>query len=176
MLDALITHISYTLGREYGWWEIDIHGCYSLVKIVLRQFARARTIDEYDVKMLVYPVRVTSQINCGDVTMPWKTVLDDNCDMSDRWLFSEKMCVKDIKLRIRNKIIHLLPWTTILGSLVMRFTNDFVTRENHWQITSLVTQKSLFTVTHALFLIYSIWLLVETKLVGFFLFLCDLFV
>ena len=40
----------------------------------------------------------------------------------------------------------------------MRFANDFhsrdfVTRENHWQIASLVTKKSLFTVTHALFFI-----------------------
>ena len=93
----------------------------------LRQFARARTIDEYDVTMLVYPVCVTSQINCGDVTMPSqkKTVLDVNCDMSDRWLFSEILCVKDIKLRVRNKIIQSLPWITIFGSLVIRFTNDF---------------------------------------------------
>ena len=36
----------------------------------LRQFARARTIGEYDITMLVYPVRVSSQINCSDVTMP----------------------------------------------------------------------------------------------------------
>ena len=35
----------------------------------------------------------------------------------------------------------------------MIFTRDFVTRENHRQIASLVTQKSLFTVTHALFFI-----------------------
>ena len=38
----------------------------------------------------------------------------------------------------------------------MIFTRDFVTRENLWQIASLVTQKSLFTVTHALFFISSI--------------------
>ena len=37
--------------------------------------------------------------------------------------------------------------------LPMIFTRDFVTRENYWQIASLVTQKSLFTVTHALLLI-----------------------
>ena len=38
----------------------------------------------------------------------------------------------------------------------MQFANDFqiVTRENYWQIASLVTQKSLFTVTHALFFIH----------------------
>ena len=35
----------------------------------------------------------------------------------------------------------------------MIFTRDFVTRENHWQITPLVTKKSLFTITHALFFI-----------------------
>ena len=35
----------------------------------------------------------------------------------------------------------------------MIFTRDFVTRENHWRIASLVTPKSLFTVTHALFFI-----------------------
>ena len=35
----------------------------------LRQFARAGTIDEYDVTMLVSYIRVTSQINCGDVTI-----------------------------------------------------------------------------------------------------------
>ena len=35
----------------------------------LRQFARAITIDEYDVTMPVPPVRATSQINCDDVTI-----------------------------------------------------------------------------------------------------------
>ena len=38
----------------------------------------------------------------------------------------------------------------------MIFTRDFVTRENHCQITSLVTKKLLFTVTHALFFIYNL--------------------
>ena len=33
----------------------------------------------------------------------------------------------------------------------MIFAHDFVTRESHWQITSLVTKISLFTVTHASF-------------------------
>ena len=37
---------------------------------------------------------------------------------------------------------------------MMRFaTRDFVTRESYWQIASLMTQKLLFTVTHALFYI-----------------------
>ena len=32
-----------------GWWEINIHGCYSLVTIAFAP----RTIDEYDVTMLI---------------------------------------------------------------------------------------------------------------------------
>ena len=35
----------------------------------------------------------------------------------------------------------------------MILTRDFITCENHCQITSLMTKKSLFTVTHALFFI-----------------------
>ena len=64
--------IFYLLTRQAmntGWWEVDIHGCYSLVKITLGQFAHARTIGVYDVTMPVTSVRVTSQINCSDVTM-----------------------------------------------------------------------------------------------------------
>ena len=35
----------------------------------MRQFARAWTIDEYDVTMPVSYIRVTSQINCGDIAI-----------------------------------------------------------------------------------------------------------
>ena len=142
-----------------GWWEIDIHGCYSLVKIAFVQICACRN------NRRIW--RHNASISCSrDLTdqLWWhhnakseKTVLDDNCDMSDRWLFLEIFCVKDIKLLVRNKIIHSLPWITILGSLLMRFTNDFHSWLRHsWkslQIASLVTQKSLFTVTHALFFI-----------------------
>ena len=75
--------------------------------------------------------------------------------MSDRRLFVTEQCVHDKKLRVRNKIIHSLAWITIFGhswcDLPLIFSRDFVTRENHWQITPLVTKNSLFTVTHALF-------------------------
>ena len=37
------------------------------------------------------------------------------------------------------------------GDLPMIFTSDEVTSENHWQITSRVTKKSLFTLTNVLF-------------------------
>ena len=43
---------------------------------------------------------------------------------------------------------------TSWGYLPMIFTCDFVIRDNHWQVASFVTPKSLFTVTHALLYIY----------------------
>ena len=53
--------VSYTLSREYRVVRNQ--------RSPLHQFGHARTIDEYDVTMLVPRIRVTSQINCGDVTM-----------------------------------------------------------------------------------------------------------
>ena len=52
-------------------------------------------------------------------------------------------------------IMHELTVITILGhgwgDLPIIFTGDEVTSENHWQIASRVTQKSLFTTTNVLF-------------------------
>ena len=51
--------------------------------------------------------------------------------------------------------MHELLWITILGhewgDLPITFTSEEVTSENHWQITSRVTQKSLFMATNVLF-------------------------
>ena len=110
-----------------GWWEIDIHACYSLVKIAFAPICACknnRRIWRHNAS-ISRSRDVTEQLWWRHNAKSKKTVLDDICDMNDRWLFSEKMCVKDIQLRVRNKIIHSLPWITIFGSLVMRFTNDF---------------------------------------------------
>ena len=114
----------------------------------LRQFARARTIDEYDVTMLVSYIRVTSQINCGDVTILNQKSLSlattaksaiDNCFGEIERSGHQIACKK-------------------LNNTFITVNNDFrVTRENYWQIASLVTQKSLFTITHALFFICHIY-------------------
>ena len=58
--------------------------------------------------------------------------------------------------------MHELPWITIFGSRVRRFANNFtsdeVTSENHWQMASRVTHKSLFTVMNVLFyFLHAIW-------------------
>ena len=143
-----------------GWWEIDIHCCYSLVKIAFGPICackKNRQIWRHN----------ASISRSRDVTDPlwWRhnaksetTVLGDSCEMSDRWLVLAKLCVQDIKLCVRNKIIHSLPWITIFGSLVMRFANNFHSWLRHsWKsLANRLTRdpKSLFTVTHALFFIY----------------------
>ena len=62
--------ISYTLSHEYRGGEKSI---FTVViywwRSPSRQFAHVRTIEEYDITMPVLYVRVTSQINCGGVTM-----------------------------------------------------------------------------------------------------------
>ena len=49
-------------------------------------------------------------------------------------------------------------WGHEWGDLPIIFTSDEVTSENHWQIASRVTQKSLLMVTNALFyFLHTIW-------------------
>ena len=111
-----------------GWWEIDIHGCYSLVKIAFAPICACKNNQQI--------WRHNASISRSrDVTDPlrWRhnaksetTILGDSCEMSDRWLFLAELCVQGHKITcIRNKIIHSLPWMTIFGSLVMRFADDF---------------------------------------------------
>ena len=121
--------------------------------------------------MLVSRVRVTSQIHCGDVTMlnrkrpSLATVAKwaiDHC-------FSRIVCSghKIACKKWNNTFVTVIndflghSWCDLPMIFIrdepMIFTRDFVTRENHWQIASLVTQKSLFTViTHALFFIHNL--------------------
>ena len=62
-------YISYTLSRENRVVRYPYSWLLFTSKDRLRPFARARTIDEYGVTMPVSYIRVTSQINCGDVTI-----------------------------------------------------------------------------------------------------------
>ena len=110
-----------------GWWEIDIHGCYSLVKIAFAPICAC----ENNRRVWRHNASISRS---RDVTDPlwWRhnaksetTVPGGNCEMSNRWLFLAELCVQDIKQRVRNKIIHSLPWIMIFVSLVMRFANDF---------------------------------------------------
>ena len=60
------------------------------------------------------------------------TILGDDGKMSDPWLFIAELCVRNIKKRVRNKIIHSLLWTTIFWSLLCWFANDFHSWQNSW--------------------------------------------
>ena len=94
---------------------------------LLHQFARAMTIDEYDVIIPVSCVSMTSQIKCGDITMlsqkdrPWRYWRNEQSILRD-------LCVHDIKKRVRNKTIYSLAWITIFGHSrgepAMIFTSD----------------------------------------------------
>ena len=60
--------------------------------------------------------------------------------VSSWWLFWAGFCFQSMKSHIRNKIMYGLAWITNFGywwsDLPLIFTNDCVTRENQWQITS----------------------------------------
>ena len=81
-----------------GWWEIDIHGCYSLMKIVFVPIHAERTVEEYDITIPAPCVRVISQIIRGDVTMlsQKRPSFGDNSEMSEQWLFLVELCVRDM--------------------------------------------------------------------------------
>ena len=55
----------WILGAEKSIFTVVIHWWRSH----RRQFARARTVDDYDVTMVIPYLHETSQIDCGDVTM-----------------------------------------------------------------------------------------------------------
>ena len=65
---TFLTRYAVNTGRR----AIDIYGC----KLIFRQFAHARRIDENDVNIRVTHFRVTSRVTCNDVTYGWHTHTD----------------------------------------------------------------------------------------------------
>ena len=132
---------SYTLSREY--------------RVLRNRYSRLLFTSEdrlcANLCVLEQSMNITSQCQC--LAFAWRhrsTVMTSQCQVrKDRpwrqWRNRRSMIVCSGTVCSRYKIA----W----GVLPMIFTRDFVTRENHWQITPLVAKKSLFTVTHALFFI-----------------------
>ena len=151
-------HISYTLSRENRVVIIEIHGCYSLLKIAFVPICTCknnRRIWRHNAS--IAPSRdVTDQLRWRHNAMLEKTVLSDNGKMSDRWLFvSWMVCPR-----------HKIAWKKEDTTFVTVNDDFLVTREVICQWFSLVTfchswkslvshptrdQKLLFTVAHALF-------------------------
>ena len=114
-----------------GWWEIDFHGCYPQVKIVFAPVCackNSRRIWRHNASTPP-PRDVTEQLWWRHNAGSEETVLGDNGEISDRWLFVTELCVEN--MCVRNTIIHSLPWITIFLSLVRRFGNDFHSRLGH---------------------------------------------
>ena len=111
------------------WEEIDVRGCYSLVKITFAPICAENTLDESDATMLVPHVHMTSQINCGDIKMlSQKRSSYEQKSRNQRSVigFSRIVCSGHKRVRNKkNKKIHSLPGITIFWSLVTRFAIDF---------------------------------------------------
>ena len=87
------------LALNTGWWEIDINGCYSLVKIAFAQISMCknnRRIWRHNAS--------SSRLREVTYALWWlhyarseMTVHGNSCEMSDQWLFLTELCVQDIK-------------------------------------------------------------------------------
>ena len=94
-----------------GWWEIDIHGCYSLVKIAFAP---------------IYACKNNRQIWRHNASISFSR------DVTDPLWWRHNA--------VRNKVIHSVPWITIFGSLVMRFANNFLSWLRHVVTQSLANR------------------------------------
>ena len=102
-----------------GWREINIHGCYSLVKIALAPmstYTNSRRIWRHN----------ASAPGSRDVTdlLWWRHNSEKDrpcwqCRNQRSYLFLAELCVQNMRNRIKHELL------TILGSLAMGFANDF---------------------------------------------------
>ena len=81
-----------------GWWDIDIHGGYSLVKIAFAPICACKN----NRRMWRHNAGasrsrdVTDQLWWRHNVKSEKTVPGDNGEMRDWWLFVAERCVQDI--------------------------------------------------------------------------------
>ena len=111
--------IYYTLQSEY--WEIDIHGRYLLVDIILAPFSGERTIDEYDVTILVLRDCMTSQINRSNFVVTSSYTLDTGeIYATDDYFHSPMIFTKNtIHYSTFNNVLHYLLSLFTLQSCVI---------------------------------------------------------
>ena len=114
------------LTRYRGWQEMNTRGCYSLVKINLAPLCAWKTVDEYDIRITVRLVRMTSQVNGRDFTVisQKRQSLAKRVKLPVGGLFSAGLCIQGIRWTVRNKIMKRLPGITIF---VTHSKNSFFT-------------------------------------------------
>ena len=120
-----------------GWWEIDIHGCYSLVKIAFAPIcARKNNRRIWHHNASASRSRdITYQLWWCHNVKSEKTVPSNNCEMSDRWLFVAEWTVcSKYKIACKKQNNNSLPWITIFWSLVRWYANDF----HSWRIVKII--------------------------------------
>ena len=94
------------------WWEIDIYGCYSLVKITFVPIGTCKNKSRIWRHNACTPRSrvVTDQLLQCHNAKSEKTVLRDNCEMRDRWfVFSGIMCsgYKIVCKKLNNTFVAL---------------------------------------------------------------------
>ena len=147
-----------------GWWEIDIHGCYSLVTVAFAPIGACKN------NRRIW--RHNASTSCSrDVTdhLWWRhhakseaIFLGDNGEMNDWWFLAE-FCVQNIQQRVTNEkknrfVTMNNDFCDSWCDLPIIFIRDFVTLENHWQITSLVPKIVIHGTTCIyLYITYDCW-------------------
>ena len=141
-----------------GWWKIDIHGCYSPVKIAFASICVRKNNRIWRHNASTPLLRdVTDQLWLRHIAKSEKTVLGNMGELTNQIMtVLAELCSGH---KIACKKIHSSPWTTFFWSLVkiigkppqffghswrdllMVFTRDFVTREYHWPTASHVTKN-----------------------------------
>ena len=124
---SAITIISYTLSREY--WVVSNQ--YSRLLFTsedcLCTCKNNRWIWHHNAS-ISRSWDVTDQLWWRHNAKAEKTFpghVGDNGKLNDQRSILAELCVQDIKQRVRNKMIHSLPWITIFWSLMRWFANDF---------------------------------------------------
>ena len=146
-----------------GRWEIDIHGYYSLVKIILVPIGTCKN------NQRIWRHNASTPCSHDITDLLWwrhkakseKNILSDNCKMRDRWLFLVELWVQ-VKQCVRNNIIHSLLWITIFGSLVMQLANDFYLWLRHsWKSLLNCLTRDTKIIIHRnsciIFYIFQVW-------------------
>ena len=87
-------------GNTFSYRKIDIHGCYSLVKIAFTPICTCknnRQIWRHNAS-ISRSRDVTDQLWWRHNTKSENAVLGDSCEMSDRWWFLAELCVPGHKI------------------------------------------------------------------------------